>query len=81
MEWVRTKIDGLDGLPKYRYTIKEQGLNPEVFVEGSRKGVELKGNLVLSRYEDLQPFAKAIGDAWKDHKKLMPNLKANLAGH
>jgi hypothetical protein len=81
MEWVRTRFDGLDGLPKYRYSPKDQGTTPEFWIEASRKGVELKGNLVLAQYADLQPFAKAIGDAWKDHRKFMPNLGANLAGH
>jgi hypothetical protein len=47
----------------------------------SRRGVSVTGELTITDISDLREFARVMTDAWKEHRKLMPNLKANLAGH
>jgi predicted Zn-dependent protease with MMP-like domain len=49
---------------------------------GSPRGVELSGSSsVFTSNSDLQLFAKAVSDAWREHEKLRPKIIASIAGH
>ncbi len=78
LEFGRTKLDSLMGYTVVRYTPKD---NDGFFFEASRKGVKLKGEIEVTEFTDLQPLAKALSDAWRDHKKLIPKIEKTLTGH
>jgi hypothetical protein len=81
MKFSRVQFTQIDGEPKSRYTLEgDERLDP-FCIEASRAGVELKNDLAITKNEDMQPFAKAVADAWKDHLKFKPKLSKTLSGH
>lgn len=55
---------------------------PPVFsLLASREGVLVRGAIKFESNADLQAFAKALSDAWKDHLSLKPKIVTSLAGH
>lgn len=72
-----TKFDSLDGKTVVGFTSEDSSFS----MRASRQGVEVQGVIVLTSQSELQEFAKLMSDAWTQHRKLMPNLTTNLAGH
>jgi hypothetical protein len=80
--WQRTQFAGIDGSPKARYhaVVDDKKLD-DFYIEASRAGVELSGKLQITTFPDLNPFAKALADAWRDHQKWKPRITSTLSGH
>ncbi len=56
--------------------------NSSFEIVASRRGIEFRGESPhLESVGDLDIFAKAVGDAWKDHLALLPKLATTLSGH
>jgi len=81
MKFERTKFTGIDGAPKVRYTLVGGTPGEEFYLEASRQGVMQKNELLLTDHSHLQAYAKALSDAWSDHKKMIPRIASNLSGH
>lgn len=79
----RTKFSDLTGATVVRFTPENlpEGQTEAFLVEASRAGVKIKGELMLSERAMLEPLAKAIGNAWTDHRALIPKLSKTLSGH
>lgn len=81
LKFKRVQFSGIDGQPKTRQVeVKEAGIDG-FSIEASGVGIKVKGEMTITMREDLQPFAKAVADAWKDHVAFRPKLNTNLAGH
>lgn len=74
------KMSGIDGQAKVVFTLVEPAIST-FQIEASRQGVKLRGELELTQFVDLQPFAKAVTDAWREHLKLVPKISKTLSGH
>jgi hypothetical protein len=90
MKFIRTSFVGLEGRvvrftlakqfdDKKKLTVQDEG--SDFYIEASRAGVRVKGDMRIDDFMHLDPFAKAITDAWKEHKKLIPQISTTLSGH
>ena len=83
----KTKYDSLDGSTKCRYKAFDESQEMpsqeiDFYIEASRAGIVIHGELPVEDRAKLEPFAKAVSDAWSDHKKFKPQIvTTNLAGH
>lgn len=74
----RVKESALTGETVVRYTL---GMKFEITV--SKAGLAFSGDraeVIISDQNDLQDFAKVVTEAWADHRKLVPNLMADMEG-
>lgn len=78
MKFVKTKIDGLDGLTKVRFRVEG---NDEFQLQADRRTVEIQGTLHIGSMPELEAFAQMMSQAWTEHTKLKPKLSTNLSGH
>lgn len=81
MIFTRTKFKGMDGATKVRYTLEGGTPGQEFYLEASRQGVVQRNELNLTEHSHLQAYAKALAEAWTDHKKLIPKISKTLSGH
>lgn len=87
MKFDKNKYSSLDGSTKVRLNyldkMTESG-DTTFYIEASRRGIEIKGDLSFHSNEDLRKYAKAISLAWEEHLKLRRAsgiTTTNLAGH
>ena len=77
----------IDGQQKFRFVAVRTESNENsitelgFFIEAGRAGVEMSGKFTISDFKDLQPFAKAVSDAWREHQRLLPKITRTLSGH
>ncbi len=65
----------------HEHAVAEKSISAFTLV-ASREGVGFQGDsLVLRDRQELDAFAKALTDAWKDHRSLLPKLIAPGEGH
>ena len=76
VELKKVKYSGIDGLTKISWHT-----HPGSFVTASQTGVMILAEVHLEDHQDLQAYAKFISDAWKEHRKLVPKLTKDMAGH
>jgi hypothetical protein len=77
LKFSKNKFDTLDGSVKVRNT-SDDG---HFFLEASRAGVHISGELDFTSLADLETFAKTMADTWKEHTRLKPKIETSLAGH
>lgn len=82
MVFERTTFQGLDGIPKVRFTLVAE---KEFYVEASAAGVKVFGSSEFESIEDYTVLAHTQVAAWREHNRLKTNLKnkltQNIAGH
>lgn len=79
MKFVREKGDSLMGKTVVRHTLTdENGGKADFYLEASRTGLVVKGNMEITTQSDLQEYAKTVSDAWTDHRKLVPKITKSL---
>ena len=75
MEWTRDKRTSLDtgGYTEVSY-MSETG---EIVATPTRVTVDVS----VTNYLELEPLAKALSDAWKDHMKLRGAIREKIMGN
>lgn len=77
MEFKKKKVDVLNGVEAVFTEQPRGGEEPfPIFqVVASRAGIRLVGNsCLITSMAELDGFARVISEAWKEHKRLMPQL-------
>jgi hypothetical protein len=80
MKFKREKVPNLMGEAEVRFTEEpkedqQDAPYPPLQITASKRGVFLSGNSTwIEGMDDLQSFAKAMSDAWRDHVKLKPQI-------
>lgn len=78
MKFKKEKVSALTGETEVRFTEEpKEGENPfpALVITATPRGVFLTGNSTwLEDMTDLQSFAKAMSDAWVEHRKLRPEI-------
>jgi len=74
----RVKKSALTGETVVRYSVPSVNF----MITASKAGLAFtgEGEVMLTDQKDLQEFAKVMSEAWADHRKLVPNLMADLEG-
>lgn len=77
-----SKFSGLDGYTTVSY-IEQSGAPHPFTVEVKQTGLTVKGQMAMpiSTLDELNDFARLIGEAWGEHRKLCPKIVTNAAGH
>ncbi len=79
MKFEKVDHKRFDGTKVIRYQAKgDDGTDLGLSLEATFQGVVMKGDLTFEQYEQLEPFAKAFTDAWKDHKGMLHKKSAAL---
>lgn len=56
--------------------------NPPFKATAGANGISFMGvSHVISTMSELNAFAELVGELWKEHVKLAPNLRESLTGH
>jgi hypothetical protein len=83
-DFLQTKYTNLENKTIVAFT-EQSGSAHEFSVKCSSQGIWFEGSLdfKLSTQKELQEFARLIGDAVTEHRKLAPKISTNtsLAGH
>jgi hypothetical protein len=78
MKFERKKISALTGNTEVHFSLDSSDFK----IIADQSGIRLRGESpTLYENEELQSFAKAVSDAFKDHLKLKPKLVSTLSGH
>jgi hypothetical protein len=80
MKFKREKVENLMGEPEVHYTEEpkpdqQDTPYPPLMLTATKRGVFVSGNSTwIEDMTDLQSFAKAMSEAWTDHRKLRPQV-------
>lgn len=82
LQFDKKKITSVeDNRPRFQFIEKGGGLLPFI-VEASPSGITIRGTMSgeIQDREDLDSLAEVIGDAWSEHRKLIPKI-LSATGH
>lgn len=80
MKFTKEKIDDLERPGKAKIVRSYVGGGFDI--AANIEGVVLSGiSPALDSYGELNDFAKALSDAYKDHLTLKPKIVTNISGH
>lgn len=78
----KDKFSALDGKTKVTFTTNSMETGKEFVVEASSAGICFRGESpVISDREQLNEFARLVGDAYTEHRKLVPKIVTSPSGH
>lgn len=79
----KTKFTGMDGRTVVAFVQKDGHAVDPFTITASPSGVSFKGIMVgeFSGQNDLQEWAKLMGDVWRERLKLRPSIVTTPAGH
>ena len=84
MKFSKQKLDAM-GVIRVEYTDEHSITDPPTStfrIVATREGVRLEGeSSVISDRKELDVFAKAVADAWQDHRALVPKIMTSASGH
>ncbi len=84
MKFKRLKKAGLMDAVEIHFVETSQGEDhPDPFTMiATGSGIRMQGrSRVIYTMEDLQSWAKAVDDVYREHQTLKPKLSATLSGH
>ena len=81
LEFEKKKITSMDNRPRFQFIEKSAQFLPFI-IEASPSGITIRGTMSgeIESGADLEVLAEAIGNAWSEHRKLVPKI-LSATGH
>ena len=82
LEFEKKKITSVDGRPRFLFIQKCTDNLLPFTIECSPNGITFRGTMIgeIENGAELELLAEAIGNAWSEHRKLVPKI-LSATGH